>query len=184
MNYSGGNATGLTARAEILNTDGVVAWEKTATLDSKEDSAVSPIKLEFPARLSDVHFIRLKLSRGGQVVSENLYWRGNEPGNYTALRKLSGAQVESSGQARWQGDRWTMTYTIRNRSRFVAPMIQLKIAQVTSDPARAERMLPAIFSDNFFTLMPGETKTVTAEVQHADTLGKTPSIVVEPFSIR
>jgi hypothetical protein len=39
------------------------AW-KPATLSSKEDSVVAPIQLEFPADLTPVHFIRLKLTRG------------------------------------------------------------------------------------------------------------------------
>ena len=49
VNYSAGNARGLTARAEVLNMDGSLKWEKTATLDSAEDSVAAPIKLEFPA---------------------------------------------------------------------------------------------------------------------------------------
>ena len=52
VNYSAGNQTGLTARVEIFNIDGTRQWEKTATLDSQEDSVESPIKLEFPADLS------------------------------------------------------------------------------------------------------------------------------------
>ena len=41
MNDSAGDQTGLTAHAEVLNIDGSVKWEKSATLDSKEDSTVN-----------------------------------------------------------------------------------------------------------------------------------------------
>jgi hypothetical protein len=37
VNYSGGDARGLTARVEVLNLDGSVRWEKTAPVDSTED---------------------------------------------------------------------------------------------------------------------------------------------------
>ena len=59
VNYSAGEQTGLTARAQVLNIDGSVKWEKTAAIESHEDSTVSPLELEFPSGLSRTHFIRL-----------------------------------------------------------------------------------------------------------------------------
>ena len=58
--------------------DGSVKWEKTATVDSLEDSVRAPIKMEYPAGLTPVHFIRLKLTRGADAISENFYLRGAE----------------------------------------------------------------------------------------------------------
>ena len=40
------------------------------------------------------------------------------------------------------------------------------------------RLLPVIYSDNYFFLMPGESKTVTISVMVADCHGDTPEIVV------
>ena len=42
--------------------DGAVKWEKSATLDSAEDSMATPIQMEYPGGLTPVHFIRLKLT--------------------------------------------------------------------------------------------------------------------------
>ena len=42
VNYSGGNSKGLTATVQVLNMDGAVKWEKTATVDSPEDSVQTP----------------------------------------------------------------------------------------------------------------------------------------------
>ena len=44
----------------------------------------SPIKMEYPAGLTPVHFIRLKLTRGGAAISENFYLRGTEENDYRA----------------------------------------------------------------------------------------------------
>ena len=38
VNNSGGNAQGLTAAVQVLNMDGTKQWEKSAPLDSAEDS--------------------------------------------------------------------------------------------------------------------------------------------------
>ena len=88
VNYNGGDTTSLTAQVEIRNMDGSMQSQKSAMLDSKEDSVESPIKLEYPTTLTSVHFIRLKLTRGAQLISENFYLRGTEEGNYRAIREI------------------------------------------------------------------------------------------------
>ena len=76
MNFSAGNATGLSAKIEVLNMDGSTVSTKTVTIDSAEDSTTECLKMEYPAGLTPVHFIRLTLTRGGTIVSSNSYLRG------------------------------------------------------------------------------------------------------------
>jgi hypothetical protein len=45
-----------------------------------------------------------------------------------------------------------------------------------------DRILPALYSDNYVSLMPGEQRTIVTEVAHADTRGEDPRIVVEGFN--
>ena len=59
VNYSAGHVPGLTARAEILNMDGSVKWKADAAVDSQEDGVVEATRMEYPAGLIAVHFIRL-----------------------------------------------------------------------------------------------------------------------------
>jgi len=47
VNYSAGNVRGLSAHAEVLDMSGARKWEKSATLDSNEDSVESPIRSSF-----------------------------------------------------------------------------------------------------------------------------------------
>jgi hypothetical protein len=77
-----------TAQVEILNLDGALQGQKSTSVDSPEDSVQTPIKLEYPAALTPVHCIRLKLTQGGDTLSQNFYWRGLEQDNYRALRQL------------------------------------------------------------------------------------------------
>jgi hypothetical protein len=76
----------LKARAEILNMDGSVRRTRTASVGSPEDSVKLPIRLQYPAGLNPVHFIRLKLLTGDEAVSENFYCRAVEEARYQALR--------------------------------------------------------------------------------------------------
>jgi hypothetical protein len=179
VNYSAGDQKGLAVRAEVLNLDGVVVWEKTATVDSREDSVVSPIAMEYPAGVTPVHFIRLKLSRGGETVSENFYWRGAEEGNYRALRDLPKVKLEVKTRVEQRGNLWLLTTELRNSSPSPALMVAVKAVRETS----RDRILPVIYSDNYLALMPGEKRTVTTEVTAADTRGERPAIAVEGFNL-
>jgi hypothetical protein len=179
VNYSGGNAAGLTAHAEILNMDGSRQWENTAAIDSPEDSVQSPIALEFPASLSPVHFLRLKLSRGGQVVSENFYLRGTEEYNFRAIRDLPKVNVTSSVKTERQGPLWVLTTELQNTSMQPALMVRVKAVRDKT----GDRILPAVHSDNYVALMPGETRTIRTELADADTRGEQPRIVVEGFNV-
>jgi len=46
-----------------------------------------------------------------------------------------------------------------------------------------DRILPAIYSDNYIAMMPGERRTITIEINHADTRGEKPRITVGGFNI-
>jgi len=175
VNYSGGDARALTASVQLLNMDGSVKWEKTAPVDSTEDSMVSPIHVEYPDSLTPVHFIRLKLTHGSETISENFYWRGQEEYNYRALRDLPKVKLASVTHAERQGGRWLLTTTVRNPAKTPALMVKLKAVREKS----RDRILPAIYSDNYIALMPGESRTIRIELEDTDTRGETPSIAIE-----
>ena len=179
VNYSAGEAPGLTAKAEILNIDGSVQWEKTAKVDSVEDSVETPLTMEYPEALSPVHFVRLKLTRGDEVVSENFYWRGVEEDNYQALRTLPKVKMGASTVTEREGSRWILKTELSNTSEHPAIMVHLKAVREAS----GDRILPAFYSDNYVSLMPGEHKTIQIRVEDADTRGENPRIVVEGFNI-
>jgi len=200
VNYNGGDARGLSAHAEIRNMNGDLKWEKSATLDSPEDSVASPIQLEFPAGLTAVHYIRLRLTRGDRVVSENFYLRGLEetaaaamarpggpPGAPTAggyvlkaIRTLPKVKVEATTAVARQGSQWVMTTELRNAGAQPALMVRVRAVRATG----GDRILPALSSDNYIALMPGERRSIRTAVEDADTRGERPRIVVEGFNVQ
>ncbi|MFZ0663372.1 MAG: discoidin domain-containing protein [Acidobacteriaceae bacterium] len=179
VNYSAGNVSGHTAKVEILNFDGVSKWSKTVSVDSKEDSTVSAIPMQYPAGLTPVHFLRLTLTRASAPVSTNLYMRGLEDGNYRAIRELPPAKVRAVSNAQQQGELWQLTTQLENTSAYPALMVRLKAVREKS----GDRILPAIYSDNYVTLMPGERQTVTTELKQADTRGERPRIVIGGLNV-
>ena len=198
VNYSAGHHARLDVRASILNLDGSVQWEKTATVESAEDSVASPIALAFPATgLTPLHFVRLKLAEDGRTVSENTYLRSlatyEVPGfsfgpfhvpAYTesdcrAIRTLPKVALHAATTARREGDRWVLRTEVGNESKTPALMVRLKAVRETS----GDRILPALYEDNYFTLMPGERRRLRTEVNDADTRGERPAIAVGGFNV-
>lgn len=179
VNYSSGVAKGLTAQAEILNADGSVQWQKSAPVDTAEDSVVRPMAITFPSNLTAVHFIRLKLTRGSELISENFYWRGIEEGNYQALTELPKVKLSAKTEVVAQGSQWVLTTKLKNISNSPALMVHVKGVRSKS----GDRILPAIYSDNYVALMPGEERSIRTEVANADTRGERPNIAIDGFHL-
>jgi len=179
VNYSGGNQSGLTAHVQVVNMDGAVKWEKSATLASSEDSVESPIQMEYPSGLSATHFIRLDLKQGDKLISDNFYLRGAVEENYQAIRNLPQAKIQATTNSERRGDRWLLTTTLENTSTAPALMVRLKaVREKTGD-----RILPAVYSDGYIALMPGEKRQIATDLCEADTRGEKARIVVEGFNV-
>jgi Exo-beta-D-glucosaminidase Ig-fold domain/Glycosyl hydrolases family 2/F5/8 type C domain/Glycosyl hydrolases family 2, sugar binding domain len=179
VNYSAGEQFGLTAHAEVLNLDGSVKWEKTANVDSHEDSTSSPIQLEFPAGLSRTHFIRLTLSRGDTVLSSNFYLRGLSEGDYKDIKGMPSARIAAKSHINHRGSQWEITTELHNVSTIPALMVRIRaVRDKSGDP-----ILPALYTDNYIALMPGERKKISIELKNADTRGEAPRITVAGYNV-
>ena len=175
VNYSAGKISGLEASIEILNMDGKRMDQKTATLDSNEDSTSSVLKMAYPSGLTPVHFLRLKLMRGSESVSSNFYLRGLRKNDFRAIRELREPKLDIKSTAERNGDQWALTATVQNTSDWPALMTRVKAVRQES----GDRILPAIYSDNYIALMPGESQTIIVEVNESDTRGEKPKIVLD-----
>jgi hypothetical protein len=179
VNYNGKDRKGLTAKAQIINMDGSVQWEKETSLDCREDATIKCFKLSFPESLSSVHFIKLTLKEGEKTVSENFYWRGLEDGNYQALRSLPRAELQNSAIINKTGSEYLIATSLKNVSGSPALMVRLNVIGSKTK----ERILPAFYSDNYIFLMPGEEKVITISLRDEDTRGEKPLIGISGFNL-
>ena len=179
VNYHAGLRRGLTASCDLVNLDGSVVWNREAPLDIREDETVVCFPLEFPAELTEVYFIRLRLTdAAGTVLSENLYWRGREEGNLKALRTVAQASPEWKVTRTSNDTEHAFELTVRNDGPVPALMLRLKVM----DSGTGDLVLPVIYSDNYFFLMPGESKTVRVKVRKEDCAGR-PYLTMSGFNV-
>ena len=179
VNYNAGSQPGLTASVELLNLDGKAMFSRSFALDSAEDSTATVLRMEYPAGLSDVHFIRLGLSRAGAILSTNFYLRGLRAGDYRAIRTLPRAVVNFVTKTEQSGDRWLMSTTLKNSSATPALMLRVKAVRART----RDRILPVLYDDNYIALMPGESRTLTTSLLMADARDERPAIEVEGFNL-
>lgn len=180
VNYHAGLRPGLKARVQVLNMDATVAWEKEVTVDSREDTTEKCIKLEFPDGLSQVHFIKLVLEENGKAVSENFYHRSKVENNYQALKQLPKVSLRAQTQYDKGDDgEWKAEVTVENRSDAPALMVRLNIV----GDKDSKQFLPIFYSDNYFALLPGETKVVRVHWKDVDTRGNAPLLKVSGYNV-
>ena len=168
----------LRAHAQLINSDGSVQWEKDTLINSNEDTTVKCFDLEFPETLSDAHFIKLTLTGNGKVLSDNFYWRGLEEGNLQSLKDLPKVHLSIRTQRQKTRDGWKLTTTLTNPSDTPCLMLRLKVTGNKS----GERILPVFYSDNYISLMPGESKTITMSLKRQDTRGERPVVELTGFN--
>lgn len=179
VNYHAGDHSGLRVYAQILNMDATVAWEERMQVDSREDTTIKCIKLQFPEGLTKVHFIKLLLKEGEKTVSENFYHRSQEENNYQSLKQLPNVplHVRVTYEQSDKGE-WTAEVTVENRTPTPALMVRLNIV----GDKDGEQFLPIFYSDNYFALLPGESKKVRVRWKDEDTRGNAPVLKVSGYN--
>jgi hypothetical protein len=163
---------GLTAEATVYNMDGKIVpeYSQKKKIDVTSTSATEVFEAfkdsEKLPPLSAVHFLKLKLyDASGQLLSDNFYWIGNAYLNYTDLNKMPSVGYDLSASTpkitiAKNGVNKVLTYIITNRSKTTAAFAIR--AQLLN--SAGQQILPAIFSDGYFSLMQGESKVLTIEV--------------------
>lgn len=131
--------------------------------------------------LSDVHFIHLELrDQEGRIISENNYWRGNDRCDFTALNNLQPVHLKVTSKMSRNEGRVTIHATVSLPSSAKSPAFAVHLQALRKSDG--ERLLPAIMSDNYFTLMPGEKKTISIEMNESLLDGDSYTLSAIPYN--
>jgi hypothetical protein len=182
INNSTGRLSGLKVRAAIYNLDGTRAGDQTWTVEAAPTAATDAGDIRWPAALSPVHFVRLTLrtSPGGQV-SDNFYWHSlpTVSGDCSALQTLPRVALTVRATRHDAAGQCCLQAVISNPTHAVALLAHLQLRR-TKDGAR---VLPVTYSDNYVSLLPDETRTVTVEAALTDLHGDTPTLAVDGWNV-
>lgn len=167
---------GLAAKAEVMDMYGKRLWADSAVVAVDGDQTVDVLPISVPLA-EGVYYLRFTLSHNGTVVSDNFYVEGVEEDNLKQLMLLPKAELSVCQQLLREQGPWRGSVTLSNDSQTPALMIRMNLKG--SD---GEQILPAFYADNYFSLMPGERRTVNIECKDEDTRGCEPRIEVSWFN--
>jgi hypothetical protein len=170
--------TNYQVTARILNFDMREMYRQTAKINLPADGVANDvIKVQLPDNLSPVHFIRLDLADArGQAVAHTFYWRSNQPyqrgrtltgpeyAGFEELNQLPPVKLDAHVRQHHSEDANEYRVTLRNPSKSLAFFVWLRL----QDAATGQPVRPAFYDDNFFSLLPGETRAV--KIQFTDRL--------------
>jgi glycosyl hydrolase family 2/Ig-like domain-containing protein len=165
------------ARVAVYNLDGTIAYEHDTKVNASPEAATNLGTIEFPPTLSAVHFIKLELhDKSGQMLSNNFYWRAqpDHPDDLTALSQTP--MVALKATAVREGNQ--VHVTLSNPTAHVALMAHLQLRRKSG-----ERVLPVYYSDNYVSLVPGESETITIDAELGDYKPTDALIVVDGWNV-
>jgi exo-1,4-beta-D-glucosaminidase len=190
---------GTKVSARLYSIDAKEKGLQEATLDLGPDSSTRAFTLPNPEGLTPTYFLKLELHDvAGKLLSENFYWLSTKPdvldwakrsdtvytpqkefGDLTGLNNLRTAKVAITKSVRISGANSTLTVVVVNKGYSVAFMVHPRVTRGRG----GDDVTPIFWSDNYFSLLPGEKKSVTARFDAIALQGATPELVVEGWNV-
>jgi hypothetical protein len=172
--------SGLRAEAWIVDLDGHVQRHQSAPISVSAGTAQDCFVLEGLDRLDRVCFVRLQLSLGKQVLSENFYWSPAQDGDCTALNTLPQIRLPVSAHWTAHGPTHSARITVSNPTQSVALAVRIRLVRTRS----GQRVLPAMYEDNYFSLLPRQSRTVKIQFPDQALAGERAGLVLSGWNIR
>lgn len=160
INHTADSYDGLSVTATVYDISGKKISSVSEKFDVPASTAVGCFVAEQKDSYPDVYMLRLELkdAKGG-LLDRNDYWlNGKNADNFRAFNGLGkvGVKMVSCKEVS-EG-----VYELGVRNDGKVPAIGVKFN--VTDPATGASVLPAYFSDGYFTMLPKEKKTVRVEV--------------------
>ena len=169
--------SGVKVTARLYNLDATLKGSREATLDLLADTSKKAFDLPAIPDLNSTYFLQLELrDNAGRELSSNFYWLSTKPdvldwkgradtvytpqsgfADLTGLNQLPAVKLavrsESSGHA---GEN-SVRVTVKNPTKAIAFMVQLRLTDASGDD-----IVPIFWDDNYFSLLPGESREISA----------------------
>jgi len=190
---------GYKVAAKLYNMDAKEAGSRDATIDLPADAATKAFDLPTPTNLSTTYFLKLQLHDvSGNLVSDNCYWLSTKPdtmdwkhrkdtvytpqkdfADLTGLNSLPQVKLGVQSSARGTGETGMIQLHLKNTGNAVAFMIHPRLTKGQN----GDDLVPVFWDENYFSLLPGEEKTVSVSFAIADLGGAEPTLTIDGYNV-
>ncbi|WP_165698043.1 glycoside hydrolase family 2 protein [Flavobacterium nackdongense] len=159
LNLTGENLANHTVSATLYDINSKAVWNKNEKLTIEANAA---FLTDIIVPVTDkTQFLKLEVkNEAGSNVSENLYWV-NASNTFNDLNQLpeTSLQVEAHISEGVEANKYIVS--VKNTGDAIAFMFNARISGKESH----QELLPSLWTDNYFSLLPGESKTISAEIK-------------------
>jgi exo-1,4-beta-D-glucosaminidase len=192
------DAADMKVTAKIYDLDAGEKYSHDATISAASLSTVRAFKLPEPNVTSAAYFLRLTLKdASGTTLSSNFYWLSTRPdvlvpegsnwyympeksyADFRELGRIAKVTLSYSNEFEKGADESYEKIHITNPTERLAFLVHLRL---TRGPGGAE-ILPILWDDNYFEILPGETKDVTARFYTGELAGASPEVEVSGWNV-
>jgi exo-1,4-beta-D-glucosaminidase len=198
VNSSYRSYSGIRAKVRILNLDLTEKFSREASLDAEPDSTSTLFALPKIEGLSRTYFLKLDLDdSAGHALSRNFYWLSSKPdvldwdkstwyytpissyADFTALSSLPRVRLGVSAVSGTEGQNELTRVTLKNPRSSLAFFVHLQVRKGKD----GEDVHPILWQDNYVSLLPGETREITAAYAASDLGGAKPVVRVDGWNV-
>jgi len=188
----------LKVAAKLYNIDLSEKYTNEAQVNVDSDGVVRAFTIPDSDDLTQTYFIKLVLSdASGKPLSSNFYWLPKklddldwantkyfytpafQYSDMTALQQLPPAEVQYSTHIEVKGGEQIVHVALRNSGKSLAFMTHLRVTYGRN----SDDVAPILWDDNYISLMPGESTTVTGSFRTRDLHGGVPVVKVEGWNV-
>ena len=189
---------GLKLTAKAYNLDMAEKFSQETAVDAAADSTNKVLTLPAVPDASPVYFLVLRLEDStGKLVGSNFYWLSSKQetldweksnwfttptsqfADYTALSQLPKVSLKTSSRTERAGEESVTHVTIENPNKTLAFFVRLKV----NKGAGGEEILPVVWEDNYFSLLPGEQREVSASYRTTALGNSKPVVEVSGWNV-
>jgi exo-1,4-beta-D-glucosaminidase len=198
VNSTLNQSKGVKVQASVVDITGAERWSNSATIDVPPDGVVRTFAIPVLDNLSKTYFLSLAVEdKHSAVLSRNFYWLSTVDdvldwakrqwyitptqvhGDFTQLATLSSVTLDAKTAFDHDGADDRALVTIRNPGPSLAFFVRLRVLKIPD----GAQLLPSIWSDNYVSLLPGETRTLTARWRPEDAPGAIPTVAVDGWNV-
>ena len=181
----------LSAEIYDLNSKKVAGYTKKLEVIPEDGVLNNLITLKFDPKITPVHFIKLCLfDEKGKIVASSFYWRsadkylgkktmtGPTSGKFESLSSMAKTTLKTTVHTVTTSKSSLINLNVKNSSGRIAFFTQIQLLDNEKKPVR-----PSYYTDNFFSLLPGESKQVTIETMNKPAKNTHYTVVVKGWNI-
>jgi hypothetical protein len=162
VNTTNDAQAGLTLTANVYSLENKVLLHKEEKRDAAADALTDGFQLDLAPLLAAEKMVLVNLelrNSSGEVVSRNFYWLGADNASYRRLNRLPTATLSATAKSTRTGDNIRVKVELSNTGTAVSLATKLTLLNA----ADGSRILPAYYTDNYVSLLPGESREIEIE---------------------